>query len=170
MGVLAEPFSIVEKAISESVHLQLTRLPDSATSLDWLFGKRCLVAGLGPVGLLAALSLRLRGGEVWGLDVVDAGTPRIYAVTGIPSGDRALTLPGAEFLRRLVLRNQLMVGSVNASRDHFQLAVNDLVRAEARWPQRVVSLITHRHLFQDFESAFQHHGADEIKVVLEWGD
>ena len=104
-------------------------------------------------------------------DLLDAlAINGVYAVTGIPSGDRALTLPGAEFMRRLVLRNQLVVGSVNASRDHFQLAVNDLVRAEARWPQRVVNLITHRHPFQDFESAFQHHGADEIKVVLEWGD
>ena len=30
-------------------------------------------------------------------------------------------------------------------------------------------LITHRHPYADFESAFEHHGADEIKVVLEWG-
>jgi threonine dehydrogenase-like Zn-dependent dehydrogenase len=202
--------------------VQLTRLPDSATSLDWLSGKRCLVAGLGPIGLLAALSLRLRGGDVWGLDVVDAGTPRprwlerigghyldgrsitpdrrideigtfdvifeatgiaslefdlldalaingVYAITGIPSGDRPLTVQGAEIMRRLVLRNQVMVGSVNASRDHFQLAVNDLVRAEARWPQQVAEIITHRHPYGDFESAFQHHGSDEIKVVLEWG-
>ena len=221
VGVLAEPFSVAEKAISEAVHMQRTRLPDSATSLDWLSGKRCLVAGLGPIGLLAALSLSLRGGEVWGLDVVDPGSPRprwleaigghyldgrqitpdhrldrigsfdvileatgiaslefdlldalalngVYAVTGIPSGDRPLTLSGAAFMRRLVLGNQVMVGSVNASRDHFQLAVNDLVRAEARWPQRVVDLITHRHRYEDFESAFQHHGSDEIKVVLEW--
>ena len=72
-------------------------------------------------------------------------------------------------MRRLVLRNQVMVGSVNASRDHFQLAVNDLVLAQARWPQRVADLITHRHPYADFESAFQHHGSDEIKVVLEWG-
>ena len=223
VGVLVEPFSIAEKAISEAVHLQFTRLPDSAMSLDWLCRKRCLVAGLGPIGLLAALSLRLRGGEVWGLDVVDAGTPRpqwlgligghyldgrqltpdhcidqigtfdlifeaagiaslqfdlfdvlaingVYAVTGIPAGERPLTLAGAELMRRLVLRNQVIVGSVNASRDHFQLAVNDLVQAEARWPTSVEGLITHRHSYDDFESAFQHHGADEIKVVLEWGD
>jgi threonine dehydrogenase-like Zn-dependent dehydrogenase len=223
VGVLVEPFSVAAKAISEAVHLQLTRLPDSATSLDWLSGKRCLVAGLGPIGLLAALSLRLRGGDVWGLDIVDADTPRprwldligahyldgrqitpdhridqigtfdlifeatgivslefdlldalamngVYAVTGIPSGDRPLTLSGAEFMRRLVLRNQVMVGSVNASRDHFQLAVNDLVLAEARWPQRLGDLITHRHPYEDFKSAFQHHGSDEIKVVLEWGE
>src|ERR1043166_8004289 len=76
VGVLAEPFSVAEKAISEAVHLQLTRLPDMATSLDWLSGKRCLVAGLGPIGLLATLPLRLRGADVWGLDVVDATTAR----------------------------------------------------------------------------------------------
>ena len=221
VGVLAEPFSVAEKAISEAVHLQLTRLPDSATSLDWLSGKRCLVAGLGPIGLLAALSLRLRGAEVWGLDVVEATTARprwlnligghyvdgrqvtpdhpidqtgtfdviveatgiaslefdlldalamngVYAVTGIPAADRPLNIAGARFMRSLVLRNQLMVGSVNASRDHFQLAVNDLVLAEARWPHRVADLITHRHSYEDFDTAFQHHGVDEIKVVLEW--
>jgi glucose 1-dehydrogenase len=103
-------------------------------------------------------------------DLLDAlAMNGVYAVTGIPSGDRPLTISGAEFMRRLVLRNQMMVGNVNASRDHFQLAVNDLVLAQARWPQRVAGLITHRHSFEDFESAFQHHGSDEIKVVLEWG-
>lgn len=221
VGVLAEPFSVAEKAISEAVHLQLTRLPDMATSLDWLSGKRCLVAGLGPIGLLAALSLRLRNADVCGLDVVDANTARprwltriggryldgrqvtpghptdhigsfdmiieatgiaalefdlldalaingVYAVTGIPAGDRPLTIDGATIMRRLVLQNQVLVGSVNAARDHFQLAVDDLVQAEARWPDLVAELITHRHPYADFDTVFRHHGPDEIKVVLEW--
>ena len=222
VGVLAEPFSVAEKAIAESLRLQLVRVPDSAASRDWISGKRCLVAGLGPIGLLAALALRLRGAEVWGLDVVDATTVRprwlnlidghyidgrqitpghlidqielfdlvfeatgvpslefdlidalaingVYAVTGIPSGDRPLKIDGAEFIRRLVLRNQVMLGSVNASHDHFQLAVNDLAHAQMRWPDHVAGLITQRHNYTEFEAAFQHHGSDEIKVVLEWG-
>src|SRR6185295_9759048 len=83
-------------------------------------------------------------------DLLDAlAINGVYAVTGIPSGNGPLTLSGAEFMRRLVLRNQVIVGSVNASRNHFQLAVNHLVRAEARWPQHVVNLITHRHRFED---------------------
>jgi glucose 1-dehydrogenase len=221
VGVLTEPFSVAEKAIAEAVHVQRTRLPDSATSLDWLAGTRCLVAGLGPVGLLAALSLRLREADVWGLDIVDAKTVRprwltaigghyldgrelpsdlaknqigpfdmiveatgiatlqfelldalalngVYAVTGIPSGDRPLTVDGSALMRNLVLRNQLIVGSVNASRDHFQLAVHDLTMAEQRWPGQVARLITHRHPYTDFEAAFKHHGSDEIKVVLDW--
>jgi threonine dehydrogenase-like Zn-dependent dehydrogenase len=221
VGVLTEPFSVAEKAIAEAVHVQRTRLPDSATSLDWLAGKRCLVAGLGPVGLLAALSLRLREADVWGLDIVDAETARprwltaigghyvdgrkprsdraenqigpfdmiveatgiaslqfelldalaldgVYAVTGIPSGDPPLSIDGSALMRRLVLRNQLIVGSVNASRDHFQLAVHDLSMAEQRWPGQSARLITHRHPYTDFDAAFHHHGSDEIKVVLEW--
>jgi threonine dehydrogenase-like Zn-dependent dehydrogenase len=223
VGVLAEPFSVAEKAISEAIQLQLIRLPDSSTSPGWVSGKRCLVAGLGPIGLLAGLALRLRGAEVWGLDIVDANTVRprwlhligghyidgrqitpdhlidqielfdlifeatgiaslefslidalaingVYVVTGIPSGDRPLRVDGAEFIRRLVLRNQVMVGSVNASQDHFQLAVNDLVQAQTRWHEHVADLITHRHNYTEFENAFQHHGSDEIKVVLEWSE
>ena len=223
VGVLAEPFSVAEKAIAESVQLQLTRIPDSASSRDWVTGKRCLVAGLGPIGLLAALALRLRGAEVLGrgrrgcehgppsmvrfdwrtvhgrtpnyagpphrpdrivrsslrgptgvpsleFDLIDAlAINGVYVVTGIPSGDRPLKIDGAEFIRRLVLRNQVMVGSVNASHDHFQLAVNDLAQAQARWPEHVAGLITQRHNYTEFETAFQHHGSDEIKVVLEWG-
>jgi glucose 1-dehydrogenase len=61
-----------------------------------------------------------------------------------------------------------MVGSVNASQDHFQLAVNDLAQAQTCWHEHVADLITHRHNYTEFENAFQHHGSDEIKVVLEW--
>lgn len=222
-GVLAEPLSVAEKAIAEAVHVQLTRLPDSATSLDWLSGRRCLVAGLGPIGLLAAMSLRLRNADVWGLDVVDAATARpqwlariggryldgrqvtpeqardqvgtfdvivdgtgvatlefelidalatngVYAITGIPAGDRPISVSGAALMRQLVLRNQVVLGSVNASRDHFQLAVDDLALAETRWPGCAADLITHRHPCADFEPALEHHGDGEIKVVLEWSD
>src|SRR5581483_6247862 len=61
VGVLVESFSVAEKAIAEAIQLQVVRLPDSCVAGDWVGGKRCLVAGLGPIGLLAALALRLRG-------------------------------------------------------------------------------------------------------------
>lgn len=75
-AVLTEPLSVVEKAIDEAVRLQFARLPGAAATPDWLHGRRCLVAGLGPIGLLAAMALILRGAEVHGLDVVDAETAR----------------------------------------------------------------------------------------------
>ncbi len=223
VGVLAEPLSVAEKAVDEAVRAQAARLPDASATPNWLFGRRCLVAGLGPIGLLAALALRLRGAEVYGLDIVDEGTARptwlegiggryvdgravpadkvddalgpmdlvleatgipslefdlldalavngVYVLTGVPGGDRPIQLDGAGLIRALVLGNQAMVGSVNAARDHFQAAVDDLARARLKWGRHVEGLITHRHAFDDFAGALQHHGDDEIKVVLEWGE
>jgi threonine dehydrogenase-like Zn-dependent dehydrogenase len=221
VGVLSEPLSVAEKAIDEAVRLQSARLPDAPSTPDWLHTRRCLVAGLGPIGLLAALALRLRGAEVYGLDVVDADTPRprwlagigghyvdgrkvpmdrmdtvlgpmeviveatgvpalafnlldvlapngICALTGIPGGNRSLEVPGAELIRRLVLGNQVMVGSVNAARDHFQMAVDDLAHAHLLWGDHVAQLITHRYPSADFATALRQHPADEIKAVIEW--
>ena len=221
VGVLCEPLSVAEKAIDESVRLQVARLPDAPASLDWLYGRPCLVAGLGPIGLLAAMVLRLRGAQVYGLDVVDAGTPRpawletiggkyidgrqvpagevddhfgridlifeasgvaalefnlldalgdngVYVLTGIPGGDRPLDLDGAELIRRLVLQNQVMLGSVNAARDHYQMAVDDLAHARALWGEHVAGLITNRHPVADFDTALHNHTPDEIKAVIEW--
>ena len=219
VGVLTEPLSVAEKAIDEAVHLQLARLPDAPATPDWLFGRRCMVAGLGPIGLLAAMALRLRGADVYGLDIVDGSTARpqwlaaiggryvdarqvppdkvddtlgpmdlileatgvaglafslldalaangVYVLTGIPGGDRPLEIPGAELMRQLVLDNQAMVGSVNAARDHFQLAVDDLGFAQLHWGDHVAKLISHRHPYTDL--ALSQHPADEIKSVIEW--
>lgn len=221
MGVLCEPLSVAEKAIDEAVRLQTARLPDAPATPHWLYGRRCLVAGLGPIGLLAAMALRLRGAEVYGLDVVDAGSARpkwlegigghyvdgrqvpvermderigpmeviveatgvaalefnlldalapdgIYVLTGIPGGDRPLEVPGADLIRRLVLGNQVMVGSVNAARDHFQMAVDDLGEAHLCWGNLVEQLITHRHPCTEFEAGLTKHPADEIKSIIEW--
>ncbi|PWB72845.1 alcohol dehydrogenase [candidate division GN15 bacterium] len=221
VAILTEPLSVAEKAIDESLRIQASRLPDASSAADWLRGRKCLVAGLGPIGLLAAVALKLREADVYGVDIVDeksvrpqwlekiggkyidgrvltpdripasigpmdfvfeaAGVPGlafnlidvlalngIYVLTGIPAGSRLLNIPGAELLRRLVLDNQVMLGSVNASPEHYRMAVDDLVRAQARWGDHIAGLITHRHVFTDFAAGLQHHGDDEIKVVLEW--
>jgi glucose 1-dehydrogenase len=219
--VLCEPLSVAEKAIDDAVRLQVARLPDAPASLDWLHGRPCLVAGLGPIGLLAAMLLQLRGAQVYGLDVVDAGSPRpawlehiggkyidgrqvpadrvddtlgridlifeatgvaalefnlldalaqngVYVLTGIPGGDRPVDLDAAELVRRLVLQNQVMLGSVNAARDHFQMAVDDLTQAHLLWGGHVAGLITDHHPYADFDSALHQHTPDEIKAVIKW--
>ena len=221
VGVLCEPLSVAEKAIDEAVRLQTARLPDAPSTPDWLFGRHCLVAGLGPIGLLATLILSLRGAIVYGLDIVDNDSARpewlrkigghyidgrkipadkvdenlgsmdlifestgvptlefnlldalslngVYVLTGIPGGARPLEIPGAELIRKLVLDNQVMVGSVNAARDHFQMAIDDLGVAHLKWGNHVDQLITHRYPYTDFESAFDHHTPDEIKTIIEW--
>jgi threonine dehydrogenase-like Zn-dependent dehydrogenase len=223
VGVLTEPFSIVEKAIDEAVRLQFARLPGALATPDWLYGRHCLVAGLGPIGLLAALALKLRGAHVCGLDIVpaDSARPRwlraiggdyidgheiepdrirrehgpmqllfeatgvpslafnlldaldlngIYVLTGIPGNSRTIQLPAADLIRQLVLSNQLMIGSVNAARGHFQVAVNDLERAEHLWPGLLARLITQRCPPEGAEELLEHHPAVEIKATIEWAE
>jgi threonine dehydrogenase-like Zn-dependent dehydrogenase len=222
IGILSEPLSVAEKAIDEAIRLQFARLPDAAATPNWFHGRRSLVAGLGPIGLLAAMALRLRGAEVFGLDIVDPDTARpewlkgiggryvdgrqvppdqvdgvlgpmdlifeaagiasvefnlldalapngVYVLTGIPGGDRPLQIPGAELIRQLVLDNQVMLGSVNAARDHFQIAVDDLAHAHLLWGDHIARLITHRYPYTDFKTALDEHPPDEIKAVIEWG-
>jgi len=221
IAVLCEPMSIVQKAIDEAFLIQTARLPDADARGDWLAGKQALVAGLGPVGLLAVFALRLRGANVLGLDVIDAGNERakllvesggiyvdgrqdrpdmlddrfgqidliieaagvphlefdllsalgrngVYVVVGIPGGDRMIDIDGAAIVRSLVLGNQVMLGSVNASRRHFDLAIQDLTKASRTWNGAVERLITHRLPYVQFEDALNTHPADEIKTVLEW--
>ncbi len=221
VGVLSEPLSVAEKAIDEAVQIQEARLPDAPATPAWLHGRRCMVAGIGPIGLLAALALRLRGAEVYGLDIVDPASARprwlaaiggkyidgrqvpadkvddtlgpmdlilestgvaslefnlldalatdgIYVLTGIPGGDRPLQIQGAQLIRQLVLSNQVMVGSVNAARDHFQMAVDDLSHAHALWDQHVDGLITGRVPCDQFSKAFGQHEDDQIKTTIDW--
>ncbi len=221
IGVLMEPLSVVEKAIEETLRLQSVRSPEAAISPDWIYGRRCLVAGLGPVGLLAALVLRLRGGDVYGMDVVDAATARpkwldgigghyidgrqvpveqvgksigmmdliveatgipslefnlldalalngVYVLTGIPGGDRPLQVPGAQLIRQLVLDNQVMLGSVNAARGHFQMGAADLMQAHLKWGTHLDGLITQRYSPEEFVGSADHHEPDSIKQVVEW--
>lgn len=75
VGVLTEPLSVVEKALDEILQLQKARLADWRDETDYK-NKNVLIAGLGPIGLLACFALRLRGFQVWGLDIVDKGAPR----------------------------------------------------------------------------------------------
>ena len=101
--------------------------------------------------------------------MLDALAPNgVYVLTGIPAGNRPLEIPGAELMRQLVLDNQVMVGSVNAARGHYQMAVDDLGLARLKWGKHVAKLITHRHAYTDFASALNQHPADEIKSVIEW--
>lgn len=221
VGILCEPLSVCEKALDMATRVQQARLPDVQGTENWLPGRRCLVAGLGPVGLLTAMALRLRGATVYGLDIVDAATPRpqwlqaigatyingrqvparqvgetvgqmdliveatgaagvvfdlidtlansgIYVLIGVAGGDNLLPVRASHLMLRLVLGNQVMVGTINSAREHFQMAVDDLSQATATWGDHVAHVITHRHAYTDFAAALGQHSAVEIKCIIDW--
>jgi threonine dehydrogenase-like Zn-dependent dehydrogenase len=214
LAVLTEPTSVVEKAIDHACRMQVERLALNIEPAKWLHGKRALVAGLGPIGLMAAMVLALRGAHVIGVDVaapdslrvkilkalggqyvqgqakdlgqidliVEAagiakldfdlisllGVNGIYALTGVSDKCTPFSLEGGSLMRDIVLKNQVIFGSVNASRDHFHQAIVDLEAASHKWKGVIEQVITSKTSYTHFQEVLQKKKADEIKAVIEW--
>ena len=66
--------------------------------------------------------------------------------------------------RTMVLQNQVIFGSVNANRHHWEMAEKFLLKADRDWLSR---LISRREPLANWKSALQRH-PDDIKVVLEF--
>jgi threonine dehydrogenase-like Zn-dependent dehydrogenase len=96
------------------------------------------------------------------------GINGILVLTGVPGDQPMLPVNGAQLMRQLVLCNQIVIGSVNESIDHFTQGIKDLELATKKWPGVVEQLITHRFSAENFQKAFENHGPDEIKMVIEW--
>jgi glucose 1-dehydrogenase len=93
----------------------------------------------------------------------------IYVATGIASGRRPLTIPAGEIMQQLVLKNQILLGSVNASIEHYKMAVTYLEESQQYWPGLIERVITHKFPYSQYHEALFSHGNDEIKEVVEWG-
>jgi hypothetical protein len=68
-------------------------------------------------------------------------------------------------MRNLVLRNQIIFGTVNAGRDAFEAAVAGIGDYLARWPAAVRSIISGRHGFDAYRDLLLGR-PDGIKQVL----
>ena len=125
--------------------------------------------------------------QTGGVEVVDRVKPDILMeCTGAPSLIAAIlgrtaptgitclvgvTAPGHEFKldigainHTLVLDNDVVFGSVNANRRHYEAAADALARAERSWLER---LITRRVPLANWAEALQHRPGD-IKVVIDF--
>lgn len=95
------------------------------------------------------------------------GTNGIAVLTGVPGRQPAPTTVDTDALMRgMVLRNQVLLGSVNASRDDFAAAVRDLGVFRDRWPGVLRALVTGRFPIDAFAGQLLTPPADAIKNVL----
>ena len=202
LGVLLEPASILAKAWEHVVRI-------GARTREWK-PKTLLVAGAGPVGLLAALMGKQRGLDVHVFDrneggakpalvrdlggtyhggadgsvdklqpdivmectgaasVVQrllgrTGAAGIMCLTGISNPGELLNLDIGRINRAMVLGNDVVFGSVNANRGHYEAAANALARADRNWLSR---LITRRVPLANWTEALLPR-PDDIKVVID---
>jgi threonine dehydrogenase-like Zn-dependent dehydrogenase len=90
----------------------------------------------------------------------------VVCLTGIGSGGRTGGLSTADVAANLVLRNNLVVGSVNANKRHWYKAGQALARADRAWLTR---LITRRVPPDQFEHALRRQPED-IKAVVQFAE
>ena len=187
VGVLLEPFTVVEKGIHQAFEIQ--------RRLKVWRPRRAAVMGAGTIGLLATLALRLRGFDVTtfalnpkpnlNADLIEAIAARyvvtretpimkgamkhgpfdlIFEATGnsgvvfdsmqalgkngvlvlssVTGGDRMVQIPADRINLEFVLGNKVMVGTVNANREYFEMGVRDMSQAEAEYPGWLSRLLT----------------------------
>jgi threonine dehydrogenase-like Zn-dependent dehydrogenase len=201
IAVLAEPLTIAEKALAQIFWAMQQRPPwlDPETpSQERGQGLSALVLGIGPVGLLGAMTLVSAGFSTYvysremppspRIDLVAAigatyvstetepfaqlaaqignidliyeavghshfalealnflGTNGIFVLTGVPGLQAFVEADPARLMRDMVLKNQILLGTVNAGPEAFASALRDLDVFRRRWPSAVRALITGRY-------------------------
>jgi len=205
VAVLVEPLTVAEKGLAQVWHVQ-KRLPwvdDRVPEYERGRGKKAVVVGAGPIGILGAMALVARGFEtvvysrsqapnpksrlveslgiryisaetttadelarmVGNIDLVYEavgkakiaydvlrvlGLNGVYVFTGIPAPKPAIGIDADVIMRNLVLKNQAVVGTVNADADAFSGAIRDLGIFRKRWPDSLRNVISGRYRIEDY--------------------
>jgi threonine dehydrogenase-like Zn-dependent dehydrogenase len=72
------------------------------------------------------------------------GPNSIFVMTGVPSLKAPIEVDADLLMRNIVLKNQLVFGTVNASAEDFDAAIRDINVFHQRWPGALRALITNR--------------------------
>jgi len=72
------------------------------------------------------------------------GANSVFVFTGVPGRKAPISVDADRWMRDLVLKNQLVFGTVNAGRDAFEAAIRDVARFRTLWPDAVSRLVTGR--------------------------
>jgi threonine dehydrogenase-like Zn-dependent dehydrogenase len=105
-------------------------------------------------------------GQVIADSIRAIGAGGVVCLTGVGSGGTAMGLAAADVAAEMVLRNNVVVGSVNANKRHWYKAGENLARADLTWLSR---LITRREKPENFKKALERK-ADDIKVVIQFSE
>jgi threonine dehydrogenase-like Zn-dependent dehydrogenase len=98
-------------------------------------------------------------------DAISAiGANGIICLTGVGHGGVVTAAACADIAASTVLKNNVIVGSVNANKRHWYKAGNLLARSDRAW---LAGLITRREQPENFAQALERK-PDDIKVVIQF--
>jgi glucose 1-dehydrogenase len=71
------------------------------------------------------------------------GKNGVLVLSSVTGGDRKIEVPADRINLEFVLGNKVMVGTVNANREYFEMGVRDMSQSEAEYPGWLSHLLTH---------------------------
>ena len=203
IAVLVEPLTVAEKALTQLWQVQGRLNWGDGKGAAAGAGKTAVVLGAGPVGILGAMALVVRGFrtlvysrsadpnpksdlvnsigaryvssdkvpledfaklagridvvyEALGVAKISFDVMKIlglngaFIFTGIPPEKPAIPVEADSLMRRMVLMNQVLIGTVNADRSAFENAIRDLGEFKRRWPEAIRKVISGRYAMEDY--------------------
>ena len=104
-----------------------------------------------------------------GFDALGALGPNgLLVFTGVPAPGKPHPVDTGALMRDLVLKNQVVFGTVNASRSAYETALSELEQGMFLFPEGVRSLITQRHQLEEAPALIAARGG--IKQVVHLAD
>jgi glucose 1-dehydrogenase len=70
------------------------------------------------------------------------GKNGVLVLASVTGGDKMISIPADRINLEFVLGNKVMVGTVNANREYFEMGVGDMAQAEAEYPGWLSKLLT----------------------------
>ena len=89
----------------------------------------------------------------------------VACLLGIDPRDQTVELDGPVLGVDTILENRVLFGSVNAHRQDWLAAVDDLDQARERWPEALEQFVTLRVPLDRFPEAFEHRGGKATLVL-----
>jgi len=105
-------------------------------------------------------------GQIIAESISVIGASGVVCLTGVGHGGKMPDIPTANVASGVVLKNNVLFGSVNANKRHWYKAGEALARADRSWLAR---LITRRERPENYARALERR-AEDIKVVIQFSD
>ena len=90
----------------------------------------------------------------------------VFIFSGVPGGTRPIEIDLDAIMRNIVLKNQVLFGTVNASRAAFEASVRQLEQFMTLFPDAVRSLITEKVRLEDAPALLRRAGGIKQVVAL----
>jgi len=184
LGVLLEPTTVIAKALEQvamigllaalgarsfglEVHV-LDRMESGAKpDLVRALGATYHSGSVKEIGFEPDAIVECTGvGQVIADSIAAIGANGIVCLTGVGHGGVVTAAACADIAASTVLKNNVIVGSVNANKRHWFKAGNLLARADRKW---LAGLITRRERPENLVQALERK-PDDIKVVIQFAE